>query len=216
MTVTVSQPQAHPTRRALLAFLAILPFAAPLSARAQMDPGRATTFIRTTGDALVAVLNGSGMSAAQRRERVAGILRQAVDMEGTGRFILGRWWRVATAAEQQEYLRLFEETLTRNLASRFGEYQGVRFSLGRSQQRSEDDALVTTLVERPGQAAVNLDWRVAEVGGQPRIVDLVAEGTSLRLTQRSEYSAVIQRGGNQVSALLTAMRNQLQQLQSRS
>jgi phospholipid transport system substrate-binding protein len=216
MTVTVPSPEAHPTRRAVLAFLAVLPFAVPSAARAQMDPGRATTFIQATGDALVAVLNGPGMSPAQRRERVAGILRQAVDMEGTGRFILGRWWRVATAAEQQEYLRLFEETLTRNLASRFGEYQGVRFALGRSQQRSEDDALVTTLVERPGQAAVNLDWRVAEVGGQPRIVDLVAEGTSLRLTQRSEYSAVIQRGGNQVSALLTAMRNQLQQLQSRS
>ncbi|WP_421995115.1 MlaC/ttg2D family ABC transporter substrate-binding protein [Roseococcus sp.] len=214
MTMTLNPPR--PSRRALLALLAALPFVAPLAARAQMDPGRATTFIHTTGDSLVAALNSTGLSAAQRRERVAGILRQAVDMEGTGRFILGRWWRVASPAEQQEYLRLFEETLTRNLASRFGEYQGVRFSMGRSQQRSEDDAMVTTIVERPGQAGVNLDWRVAEVGGQPRIVDLVAEGTSLRLTQRSEYSAVIQRGGNQVSALLTAMRNQLQQMQQRS
>ena len=92
----------------------------------------------------------------------------------------------------------------------------MRFTLGRSQQRTEDDTLVTTVVERPSSAPVNLDWRVADVGGHPRIVDLVAEGTSLRLTQRSEYSSVIQRGGNQISALLTAMRNQLQQLQQRS
>ncbi|TCH98574.1 ABC transporter substrate-binding protein [Roseococcus sp. SYP-B2431] len=215
MTETVSRPDARPTRRALLALLAGLPFLRPLAASAQMDPGRATAFIQQTGEALVGALNNTGLSAAQRRERVAGILRQAVDMEGTGRFILGRWWRTASPAEQQEYQRLFEQTLILNLAARFGEYQGVRFALGRSQQRTEDDALVTTVVERPSSAPVNLDWRVADVGGQPRIVDLVAEGTSLRLTQRSEYSAVIQRGGNQVSALLAAMRNQLQQLQQR-
>jgi phospholipid transport system substrate-binding protein len=207
--------EARLARRAFLLLAASLPFVAPGVAQAQMDPGRAANFIKSTGDALVAALN-SNAPLAQRRERVAGALRQAVDMEGTGRFILGRWWRVASPAEQQEYLRLFEETLIRNLASRFGEFQGVRFSLGRSQQRTEDDALVTTVVERPNSPALNLDWRVAEVGGQPRIVDLVAEGTSLRLTQRSEYSAVIQRGGNQVSALLTAMRNQLQQLQQRT
>jgi len=176
-----------------------------------MDPARAATFIQATGEDLVRVIN-SPAAVEQRRQQVATILRRAVDIEGTGRFILGRWWRQASAAEQQEYLRLFEEVLIRNLASRFGEYQGVTFALGRSQQRTEDDALVTTIVQRPGSAAFNLDWRVADVNGQPRIVDLVAEGASLRLTQRSEYSAVIQRGGNQVSALLAAMRQQIAQM----
>ncbi|MFN3450137.1 MAG: phospholipid-binding protein MlaC [Roseococcus sp.] len=192
-------------RRALLALPAAL---APLAAHAQhMDAQRAAAFIQSTGEELVAVLN-SNAPVTERREQVAAILRRAVDIEGTGRFILGRWWRVATPAEQQEYLRLFEESLIRNLASRFGEFQGVRFSIGRSQARTEEDVLVTTLVERPNTAPLTLDWRVAEVNGQPRIVDLVAEGSSLRLTQRSEYSSVIQRGGNQVSALLAAMRAQ--------
>jgi phospholipid transport system substrate-binding protein len=191
-------------RRALLAGLAAL---VPCTAFAQMDPARAAAFIQATGEEMVRVLN-SNAPVAQRREQVAVILRRAVDVEGTGRFILGRWWRVATPAEQQEYLQLFEESLIRNLASRFGEFQGVRFSLGRSQARTEEDVLVTTIVERPNMAPLTLDWRVAEVNGQPKIVDLVAEGTSLRLTQRSEYSSVIQRGGNQVSALLAAMRSQ--------
>lgn len=205
-----------PGRRAIL--LSGLALTLPMFSRpavAQLDATRAIGFIQTTGSALVDALNSTTLNLRQRRERVAAILRQAVDIEGTGRFILGRWWRVANPAEQQEYLRLFEETMIRNLAARFGEYQGVRFALGRSQQRTEDDVLVTTVVERPGTAAFNLDWRVAETNGQPRIVDLVAEGTSLRLTQRSEYSAVVQRGGNQVSALLNAMRTQLQQMQAR-
>ena len=69
--------------------------------------------------------------------------------------------------------------------------RGVRFSLGRSQQRTEEDVLVNTIIERPNQPAFALDWRVAEVGGQPKVVDVIAEGTSLRLTQRSDYAAFL-------------------------
>jgi phospholipid transport system substrate-binding protein len=175
---------------------------------AQVDTTRATAFIQAAGDELVSVINQPGLDSAARQERVATVLRRTVDIDGVGRFVLGRFWRTATPGEQQDYLRLFEASLIRNLAGRFGEYQGVRFSLGRTQSRTEDDALVSTVVQRPGQSAFNLDWRVGEVGGQPRIVDLIAEGTSLRLTQRSEYASVVQRGGGQVSALLVAMRQQ--------
>lgn len=197
------------TRRGLglLAVALALP-ALGWRAEAQVDTSRATAFIQASGDQLVAAINQPGLGAVARQDRVAAILRRTVDIDGVGRFVLGRFWRSASPAEQQDYLRLFEASLIRNLAGRFGEYQGVRFSLGRTQSRTEDDALVSTFVQRPGQAAFNLDWRVGEVAGQPRIVDLIAEGTSLRLTQRSEYASVVQRGGGQVSALLAAMRQQ--------
>lgn len=203
-------------RRILLASMLATPFASAAirPAHAEIDINRAAQFIQTTGQDMVAAIN-SRQPVAARRQRVANILRQAVDIDGVGRFILGRWWRVASPAEQQEYMKLFEETLIRNLSARFGEYEGVRFSLGRSQQRTEDDVLVNTIIERPGQAAFNLDWRVGEVNGQPRVVDVIAEGTSLRLTQRSEYSAVISRNGGQVASLLAAMRQQIAALAAR-
>lgn len=178
---------------------------------AAIDSARAAEFIRTTGNRLVAIINGGG-SVEERRTRVAEVLRTAVDIEGVGRFILGRWWNVATEAERREYLRLFEEIIIRNLSSRFGELAGVRFSLGRVQPRAEDDVLVSTEVVQPGSAPFALDWLVAEVGGQPKVVDVVAEGASLRLTTRSEYSSVISRNGGRVGPLLDAMRQQIARL----
>lgn len=202
------------SRRSLLLVLAGGLITRPAAAQ-QIEIGRATSFIQATGEELVAAINAPGVSLALRRERVAAILRRSVDVEGVGRFILGRWWRTATSEQQGEYLRLFEEVLIRNLSARFGEFQGVRFALGRSQARTEEDALVNTVIERPGSPAFALDWRVAEVNGQPKIVDVIAEGTSLRLTTRSEYSSVITRNGNTVPPLLAAMRQQIQQLASR-
>jgi phospholipid transport system substrate-binding protein len=181
----------------------------------QMDIARATTFVDKAGQDLVNAINDQRLNQTQRRDKVASVLRNAIDIEGTGRFILGRYVRQASPAELQDYLKLFDEIIIRNLSSRFGEYRGVKFSLGRSQQRTEEDALVSTQVERPNTPAFTLDWRVAEINGQPKVVDVIAEGTSLRLTTRSEYAAVIQRNGGRVAALLDAMRGQIAQLAAR-
>ena len=201
------------SRRLVLAGFVVLG-ATPARAQ-QMDINRATAFVDRAGQDLVNAINDPRLNQTQRRDRVASILRTAIDIEGTGRFILGRYVRQASPAELQDYLKLFDEIIIRNLSARFGEYRGVKFSLGRSQQRTEEDALVSTLVERPNTPAFTLDWRVAEINGQPKVVDVIAEGTSLRLTTRSEYAAVIQRNGGRVASLLDAMRGQIAQLASR-
>lgn len=207
----------HMTRRLLLSspFLAAAMLALPRHGRAEMDLARATGFIQAAGNELVAAINDPRLDLPRRRDRVAAVLRRTIDIEGTGRFILGRYVRQATPAELAEYNRLFDDIIVRNLSARFGEYRGVRFSLGRSQQRTEEDALVNTIIERPNTPAFSLDWRVSEIGGQPKVVDVIAEGTSLRLTTRSEYAAVIQRNGGRVAPLLDAMRNQIAQLAAR-
>ncbi len=189
--------------------------ALPRAGRAEIDPARATAFIQAAGNDLVAAINDPRLDLPTRRDRVAATLRRTIDVEGTGRFILGRYVRQASPQELAEYNRLFDDIIVRNLSARFGEYRGVKFSLGRSQQRTEEDVLVNTIVERPNTPAFALDWRVSEIGGQPRVVDVIAEGTSLRLTTRSEYSAVIQRNGGRIASLLDAMRNQIAQLAAR-
>ena len=201
------------SRRLLLAGLA--GFTSSSARAQQMDITRATAFVNKAGQDLVNAINDQRLNQTQRRDKVASVLRNAIDIEGTGRFILGRYVRQASPAELQDYLKLFDEIIIRNLSSRFGEYRGVKFSLGRSQQRTEEDALVSTLVERPNTPAFTLDWRVAEINGQPKVVDVIAEGTSLRLTTRSEYAAVIQRNGGRVASLLDAMRGQIAQLAAR-
>lgn len=202
-------------RRAFLA-LAGAALAAPLAGRrAALAAGdlaaEAAGFIQSRGNKVIAIVNAPGNLEA-KREAVSEILRESVDIGGVARFVLGRHWRTATEAQRKEYLSLFEDTLVHNLAARFGELTGVAFNVGRSVMASDDEAVVTTTITRPNNPAITLDWRVAKVGGAPKVVDVVAEGTSLRITQRSEYSAVVQRSGG-IDGLLRAMRQQLAQLE---
>lgn len=194
------------TRRFVLtAALAATAIGAAGPAGAQ-SPDEASAFVKQTGEALAAVANGPG-DDARRKADLAAIIERTVDIDGIAKFCLGRFWRLATPAQQQEYTTLFHRVLAANITGHLGDYRGVGFTIGRTAPR-EGDLAVATVITRPNTAPANVQWVVNQVGGQWRILDVVAEGTSLRLTQRSDYASFLARNGNNVQALIDAMRRQ--------
>ena len=202
-------------RRKSLSLIAAIPVAlmlpavltSPTSASPASD--RATAFITTAGGKFVAAINGTG-TLEQRRLVLGGIVDDAVDVNGVARFCLGRFWRTATAAQQQQYLELFRNALVVNIASKIGEYQGVRFVVGATQDRDVGE-LVSTTIERPNNPPVNVQWVVANASTDPKVVDVIAEGTSLRITQRDDYASFLTQHADSIDGLLDAIRHQLSQ-----
>ncbi len=184
------------------ALLAAPPFAG--RARAA-TPDAAAAFVDQMLRDLLAIANGAEPQPA-KRAALARVIEQRVDVDAVARFCLGRFWRTASPQQQADYTVLFRRVLVKNVSERVGEYQGVTYSLGRALQR-EGDITVSSIVNRPGNAPNKVDW-VVDAEGPPRVIDVVAEGTSLRLTQRSDYAAFLARNGNNVQALIDALRQQ--------
>jgi phospholipid transport system substrate-binding protein len=180
----------------------------PLTARAQ-NAEKAATFVKATGEKLVGVINGPG-SDADKRAALGKIIDQAVDVDGVARFCLGRFWSRATPDQQKQYLELFRSVLVTNITSKLGQYQGVSFTMGRRREQGEDAAVLTTVL-RPNNPPTDVDWIIANPTANPRIIDVIAEGTSLRLTQRQDYASFLSHNGEDINALITAMRQQVSQ-----
>lgn len=194
------------SRRMLLAVPTALAVAALPFARARAaTPEAATAFVDQMLRDLLAIANGPEPQAA-KRAALARVIGERVNVDAVARFCLGRFWRTATPPQQAEYTRLFRSVLVRNVSERVGEYQGVTYSLGRAAQR-ENDIAVSSTVNRPGQAPNRVDW-VVDAEGPPLVIDVIAEGTSLRLTQRSDYASFLSRNNNSVQALIDALRQQ--------
>lgn len=191
------------TRRTLFVLAASSTLAGAPRAWAQ-DP---TGFVVQLGNQLTAVVNGPG-SYADKKVRLAPLIEQAVDVDGIARFCLGRFWRTATPEQQAQYQALFRQVLLSNVFGKLGEFQGVTFTPTQTTQTPEGTS-VGTVIRRPNQQPNNVQWIVATVDGRPKIVDVRAEGTSLRLTQRNDYSAFLQRNNSNVDALIGAMRGQV-------
>jgi phospholipid transport system substrate-binding protein len=177
----------------------------PSPARAQ-SLDQAAAFIEQTGKDIAAAVNGPG-SPADKQKTLQAIIDRTVDVNEVARFCLGRFWRTASAQQQKDYLDLFHRLLMINITGKIGEYQGVTIAVGRAQPR-EGVVVVASTVNRPGNPPSKVDWLVSTESCSPKITDLIAEGTSLRLTQRSDYSAFLARNNNSVQALIDALKQQ--------
>jgi len=178
-------------------------------ARADAAIDQAVAFVRQTGAALVGVINGPGDNA-QKRAALAQIIDRTVDVPGVARFTLGRFWREATAQQRQRYMEAFHQVLVTNIGTKLGEYEGVRFMVNRAVP-AQDGVQVDTTVLRPNQPPTNVGWVIASPAGNPKIVDVIAEGTSLRLTQRSDYGSFLTHNNSNIDALINAMQHQVAQ-----
>src|SRR3954447_20393458 len=102
-----------------LVLIAVVGASVPREAVAQ----DAAAFVRTLGTEAIQVL-GPSVSPAQRLARFRELFRNDFDVPGIGQFVLGRYWRVATPQEQQEFLALFQEYIVRAYTTRLAEYGG--------------------------------------------------------------------------------------------
>jgi phospholipid transport system substrate-binding protein len=200
------------TRRRLLtagasavAALAILSTFGVAPVRAQ--GAGAEGFVKSFVDQLVAVVNGPQDQAAQQAA-LGPIIDQNVDVNAVARFCLGRFWASATPAQQAQYVTLFHRVLLNNISGHLGEYKGVTIELNGSHPQG-GDTLVASVINRPNNPPANVQWVVSTSGGSPKVIDVVAEGTSLRLTQRQDYSSYLVHHNNDIDKLIAALGRQL-------
>ena len=191
-------------RRLFLASVTVL-LSLPRLARAGTTGADAQKFIGSLGEATVSSLTGSDLSEAERGTRFRSLLETQFDMPGISKFVLARYWRVASDAERVDFQRLFEDLLVQAYAKKFAEYAGERFQVAGSQANDDDSITVNSLINRPNGDVVRLGWRVADAGGL-KISDLIVEGVSLRTTYRSDVASVIQNNSGKVADLIDALR----------
>ena len=193
------------TRRFLLTALGLLiamasPAGAPDAAAAD-----ASLFMSEMWKRAVEIL-GKKASQTERLVRFRELFQADFDGPGIARFVLGRYWRSASQEEQQEFLRLFEDYVVFVYGTRFSSLSGETLKI-RGSRAEESGVMVSTDIISPGgEAPIKIDWRLVTDSGVFKINDVVIEGISMMVTQRSEFASVIQRHGGQVSGLLSLMR----------
>jgi phospholipid transport system substrate-binding protein len=165
----------------------------------------AQKFIDSLGESTVTSLTDSSLSEAERESRFRNLLESQFDLPGISKFVLARYWRLASDAERADFQRLFETLLVQAHAKKFAEYAGERFKVSSSLANDDGSVTVNSLINRPNGDVVRLDWRVAEAGGL-KISDLIVDGISLRTTYRSDVASVIQNNGGNVAGLIGALR----------
>ena len=193
-------------RRSLLAALFVLTATASNAAPPPVNPADAVAFMNRLWGRAVEVLNRK-TDPAVREARFRELFRQDFDAPGIARFVLGRYWRAVSEEEQKEFVKLFEDYVVFVYTARLADFGGQSFKI-RGSRSDGNGVIVSTDVVSPGNPTpLRMDWRlVTDDNGSYKINDVIVEGVSMTMTQRSEFAAVVQRNGGQVQSLISMMR----------
>ena len=193
------------SRRFLLATLPGIALLGGISSPAHASTESARAFITLLGKETVDALQGPD-AAAQKAAKMEDILRRGFDFQTIGRFVLGRYWNTATPQQREEYLKVFADFVAKSYSRRLAEEATITgFNINNVRDLGEGDTLVQTSITRPSGAPLNYEWRVRDRAGSPKIVDVIVEGVSLLVTQRSDFTSVAGQQG--IDGLIANLRD---------
>ncbi|MGE4450352.1 MlaC/ttg2D family ABC transporter substrate-binding protein [Castellaniella sp.] len=140
---------------------------------------------------------------------IAGLVRRYampyVDMNKTTRLAAGRYWRQASAAQQDALIQAFTGTLIRTYSGAFTRVtSGTTISLlpFRGDPQA-DDAVVRTTISQPNSAAIGVDYRLERTDAGWKVYDLNVEGIWLIQNYRNQFASEI--GSNGIDGLIKAL-----------
>jgi phospholipid transport system substrate-binding protein len=187
----------------------VLMLAGGRGATAEPTQAAAEAMVGDVGNEVLLILQDDAASDAAKFDRLMGALEGPIDLDLVGKLILGRHWRTASDTQRAEYLELFRAYALDFLASKLHVYSGQEFAVTSARVVSKRDALVTTNIIASGRPPVQVDWRLRErPDGELVAIDVIVEGVSLIVSQRSEFGSVIERKG--FDGLLAQLRQRSQ------
>jgi phospholipid transport system substrate-binding protein len=171
-----------------------------------MAQSDAVAFINQLGVQAIQVL-GPSVPMPQRVQRFRQLFGSDFDLPEIAQFTLGRYWRIATPEQQQQYLGLLQDYLAQAYAGRLAQYAGEKFNATNAQQQGGETIVFSEITRNDG-GKIHVEWHLVNNGGW-KITDAYVAGVSMAITQRDEFGSVIQQGGGQVQYLLDRIRQKV-------
>lgn len=135
---------------------------------------------------------GDELGLEGRMEVIAPVVEQNFDVTTLGMSSIGlSVWRKWDDDQKRTYISTFRRFLTTNYASQFKSYSGQNFETVEIVDGPKRTKLVKTMLNRPSEDPVAIDYLTRERRGKIGIVDIFLDGSiSEAARRRSEFSSV--------------------------
>jgi len=195
-------------KKVFLCLLVLLSFVK--FATADVNKDKALKLIENvTSEGIEKIVNSNG-SQEEKDKVFRKLFTENLDLDFIGKYVLGRYWRMATAKQKKEFIELYKEFNIKTWSKRFDEFKGKRFVFeGVTSANNPNQVFVNTSVPMDEGKPASVRWRVNEVNGKLKIIDIIIENVSLAQTARNEYTSFIAKSPKGIEELLESLRSKI-------
>ena len=167
------------------------------------DPGQ---YVMKMTQSAINTLTDKSISQNSKETQFGELFDKNFDVPSISRFVLGKYWKQASLDQKKNFIKAFRNYVVKTYSSRFNEYSGEQLKLVNYENESNPKIfLVHTVLERQDAPVIKVDWRIGKKKDRFVILDIVIEGISLAVTQRSEFVAVIEQNNGSIDKLISLL-----------
>ena len=164
-------------------------------------------YVMNTTEKAINTLTDTSTNQKEKEIKFGQLFDKNFDVPSISRFVLGKYWKTSSTSQKKEFITAFRNYIVKTYSSRFGEYSGEKLTLLNTENEANPKLfIVHTALNREDGAPIKVDWRVGKKKDRFVILDIVIEGISLAVTQRSEFTAVIDQNDGNVDKLIQMLK----------
>jgi phospholipid transport system substrate-binding protein len=183
----------------------------PHAARSSATPSQVIDGLHAV---LLDVMRDAGKLGYEgRTAKLAPAIPEYYDVAFMAEKSVGRHWKTASQGDRERFHAAFLRFMVANYAGQFDGYSGQSFETLSEEPAPMDTVLVRSRLVNPKKENVSLDYRMHQVGGHWKIIDVYLDGTVSELAlRRSEFSGIVKR--ENFDALIAAIDARIEALAS--
>jgi len=163
-------------------------------------------FVSNFADNAISILSNESLDASQKNIQFTELVMSSIDMNLISKFVLSKYWKLATDDQKNAYLAAFKQYFISSYANKLDQYSGEKVVIV-SSNAAKKFVIVKSNIVRDGTDTlkIELDWRLLTKDGQTKIIDLSIEGISLIIAQREEFQSFLANNDNSLDALINKL-----------
>jgi phospholipid transport system substrate-binding protein len=163
-------------------------------------------FVSNFADNAISILSNESLNASQKNIQFTELVMSSIDMNLISKFVLSKYWKLATDDQKKAYLAAFKQYFISSYANKLDQYSGEKVVIV-SSNAAKKFVIVKSNIVRDGTDTlkIELDWRLLTRDGQTKIIDLSIEGISLIIAQREEFQSFLANNDNSLDALINKL-----------
>ena len=168
------------------------------------DPG---SYIIEITETAINTLTDKSIDQSKKEVQFGKLFDKNFDIPSMSRFVLGKYWKQASLDQKKNFIKAFRNYIVKTYSSRFNEYSGEKLKLIDFENQSNPKIfLVHTILEREDEPVIKVDWRIGKKKNRFVILDIIIEGISLAINQRSEFVSVIDQNEGSIDELISLLK----------
>lgn len=196
-------------RFSLVSFLLMLSL---VSASVAASTHPAQEVVRETANKVLERLRADKQELKENPEKIYALVHELIiphfDFESMSKWVLGRYWRGATEAQQEQFTREFQTLLIRTYATALLEYSDQDIQYAPVNEDPESNLVtVRTEVKQDGAQSIPINYTMHIADGEWKVVDVSVNGVSLVSTYRGSFASEVRRGSIETLLSKLAERN---------